>query len=339
MKSNLHGGRGPRSAPSFASTTAGRTPEASPAFDPDGPVSETWLDNGVRILSERIPGVRSVSTGIWVRHGSAHDPEERSGASHMLEHMVFKGTHSRSARDIALALESLGGSLDAYTSREHTGFQARVLDEHLPHAFDVLSDLVLSPRLDAADLELEREVVLEEIAQVEDTPDDLVFEIHGERMWPGHPYGRSILGTPETVRAMSADGLRDVHSEAYRARSLVVAAAGNVEHDTLVRLAQERIGFLEPGVAPTPVSDPGPGTTGEGRIGRDTAQVHIVLGAALPGHADPARYALALLSTALGGGMSSRLFQRVREELGLCYSVHTYQSFYRSRGIGGTCSF
>ncbi|HSM61338.1 MAG TPA: pitrilysin family protein, partial [Longimicrobiales bacterium] len=202
--------------------------DANPPPVREGTVTETQLDNGIRVLTERIDGVRSVATGVWVRQGAAHEPDELAGASHLLEHMVFKGTRRRTAHEIALSLESLGGSLDAYTSREHTAYQARVLDEHLPEALDVLSDLVVAPRLDEADLELEREVILEEIAQVEDTPDDLVFELHAERLWRDHPYGRSILGTEQTVSAIPADALRELHASRYVGENLVLAAAGNV---------------------------------------------------------------------------------------------------------------
>jgi predicted Zn-dependent peptidase len=296
---------------------------------------ETVLDNGVRVLSEHVQGLRSVATGVWVRHGAAHESEELGGASHLLEHLVFKGTRRRTARDLALALESLGGSLDAYTSREHTCFQARVLDRHLPIALDVLSDLVLDPLLRRADLELEREVVLEEIAQVEDTPDDLVFELHGERLWGDHPFGRSILGSADTVATLPVSVIRSLHRRAYRGRNLLVAAAGSVEHDELVERAAALFGAMDPGTGPESVPAPDAPRLGDVRLVRDTAQSHVVFGTALPGHADPARYGLVLLSTALGGGMSSRLFQRVREELGLCYSVYSYQSFYSSGGIGG----
>lgn len=296
---------------------------------------ETVLDNGVRVLSEDIPGVRSVSAGVWVRHGAAHDPEPLSGASHLLEHMVFKGTGRRTARELALALEGLGGSLDAYTSREHTSFQARVLDQHLPVALDVLADLTVNPLLRDEDLALEREVVLEEIAEVDDTPDDLVFELHGERLWPGSPYGRSILGTPETVGGMSGDALRELHRRAYRGANLVVAAAGRVEHDELVQAVHGLFGHLEAGEATATPQAPGAPVEGDHRVEKETAQSHVVFGTALPRHADPSRYALALLSTAMGGGMSSRLFHRIREELALCYSVFSFQSFYAACGVGG----
>ncbi len=296
---------------------------------------ETTLDNGIRVRSERIPGVRSAAVGVWVRHGSAHEHPEQIGVSHLLEHMVFKGTARRTALEIAESLEALGGSLDAYTTREHTSYQARVLDEHVPEALDVLADLVLAPRLDAADLTLERQVVLEEIAQVEDTPDDLVFELHSDRLWNGHPYGRSILGTEESVSAMSADTLRDLHERHYVGSNLLVSAAGSVDHDELVTRVSELFGAAHAGSGSASV-DPAPTTrSGLERVSRDTAQTHIVFGTDGPPHADPDRYALILLSSALGGGMSSRLFQRVREELGLCYSIFTYQSFYGAAGLLG----
>lgn len=298
-------------------------------------MGDTRLDNGVRVLSERIPGVRSASAGVWVRHGAVHDPEPLSGVSHLLEHMVFKGTRTRSPREIALALEGLGGSLDAYTSREHTGYQARVLDEHLPVALDVLADITVDPLLRDEDLALEREVVLEEIAEVEDTPDDLVFELHGERLWPGSPYGRSILGTAATVAGMPGDALRSLHGTAYKGRNLIVAAAGNVDHDELVAAAERLFGSLEPGEPAAAADVPQAPRKGDERVERETAQSHVVLGTALPAHSHPSRYGLVLLSNALGGGMSSRLFQRVREEMGLCYSVFTYQSFYAGCGQGG----
>ncbi len=298
-------------------------------------VERTELANGIEVLTERVPGVRSVAVGVWARQGSAHEQEADTGASHMLEHMVFKGTARRSAAEIAVALEGLGGSLDAYTSREHTSYQARVLDEHLPDALDVLADLVMQPQLRASDLELEREVVLEEIAQVEDTPDDLVFELHGERLWRGHPYGRSILGTKESVAAMTADRLRDLHGERYAGRNLIVAAAGSIDPDELRAQAERLFGALPSGSRIAPVAHPPRTTSGTDRSARESAQTHIVFGTGVPGHSHPDRYPLVLLSAALGGGMSSRLFQKVREELGLCYSVFTYQSFYSRAGASG----
>ncbi|HUF75051.1 MAG TPA: pitrilysin family protein [Longimicrobiales bacterium] len=298
-------------------------------------MSWTELGNGVQVMSEHIPGVRSAAVGVWVRQGSAHEPEADAGMSHMLEHMVFKGTERRTAAEIAVALEGLGGSLDAYTSREHTSYQARVLDEHLPEALDVLADLVLAPRLEASDLALEHEVVLEEIAQVEDTPDDLVFELHSERLWRGHPYGRSILGTKESVSAMTADRLRDLHGGRYVGANFVVAGAGNLEHEDFARRVGELFGGVRTGAGRGSVEAPVFTGSGIEQSRRDSAQTHIVFGTDVPGHSHPDRYALVLVSSALGAGMSSRLFQRVREELALCYSIYTYQSFYSRSGVTG----
>ncbi|MBT8488027.1 MAG: insulinase family protein [Gemmatimonadetes bacterium] len=298
-------------------------------------IESTTLDNGIRVLSEQIPGVRSISAGVWVRQGAAHETRELTGISHILEHMVFKGTAKRSALEIADTLEALGGSLDAYTSREHTAYQARVLDEHIPDALDVLADLVLVPRLEADDLELERQVVLEEIAQVEDTPDDMVFELHAERLWRGHPYGRPILGTKETVSAMSVESLRALHADRYVGSNLVVAAAGNVEHAPFVEAIAALFDSAPHGQRIEAVSVPATTDRGAIHVERSSAQTHIVFGSDAPAHASEDRFPLILVSSALGGGMSSRLFQRVREELGLCYSVFTFQSFYRTAGLFG----
>lgn len=316
----------------------GRLAAASPSVVPspsEEGVRFTTLDNGVRVLTERIPGVRSVSVGVWVLQGGAHEPAERLGESHLLEHMVFKGTSRRTPREIALALEGLGGSLDAYTTREHTSYQARVLDAHLDVALDVLADLALHPRLREEDLEVEREVVLEEIAQVEDTPDDLVFELHGESLWQGHPYGRPILGSRETVSTATAASLRALHGTRYRGRAMIVAAAGNMSHERVLELARRHFGSLEPGEAPPTVEVPDGAATGRVDIRRDTAQTHLVTGSPGVPHADERRLPLVLLSQAFGGGMSSRLFQRIREEMGLAYTVFSYQSFYRRAGISG----
>ncbi|MGH7459706.1 MAG: M16 family metallopeptidase, partial [Pseudomonas sp.] len=197
------------------------------------------VGDGLVVLTEAMPGVRSVSLGVWVKTGSVHEQPVEMGVSHMLEHMVFKGTMRRSAHEIALVLERLGGSLDAYTTREHTCYQARVLDEHLDLAADVLADLVLQPTLRAADLELEREVVLEEISTVEDTPDDLIFDLHARALWGEHPYGFSILGTRASVADLTDARLRQAHDRAYRQPNLIVAAAGSVQHDQFVARVQE----------------------------------------------------------------------------------------------------
>jgi predicted Zn-dependent peptidase len=298
-------------------------------------MQETLLPNGVRVLTERIPAVRSVSVGVWVRQGAAHESPEIMGASHLLEHLVFKGTRRRDPREIALALERLGGSLDAFTSREHTSFQARVLPENVDRALDVLADLILDPLLREEDLELERQVVLEEISTVEDTPDDLVFELHGEALWNGHPYGRSILGSRESVGVLGVDVLREIHGRRYRRGEVLVAAAGFLDHDEFVSQVEGLFGAVEPEPSPEVPEVSLETPSEEVRITRDTAQVHIVFGSRIPPRAHRSRFPLVLLSAAFGGGMGSRLFQRIREELALAYTVYSFQSFYSRAGVSG----
>ena len=300
-------------------------------------LERTTFPNGLTVLSEHMPGVRSVAFGAWVRSASLHEKPSVMGVSHLLEHMVFKGAGDRSAKDIALSLESLGGSLDAYTSREHTVFQARVLDEHLREAAAVIADIVFRPTLRADDLTLERKVVLEEIGMVEDTPDDLVFELHNAALWGNHPYGYSILGTRDSVAALEISDLRDLHVRAYHPGHLVVAASGNVEHKALLDVL-EKTGWASEvaratSIPPVPVATTAAPTIRH--LTREGAQTHIVLGTDAVRHGDPRRLPFLLLSMLLGGGMSSRLFQRVREELGLAYSVFTYQSFHADAGNHG----
>ncbi|HEX8851546.1 MAG TPA: pitrilysin family protein [Gemmatimonadaceae bacterium] len=297
----------------------------------------TVLQNGLTVLSERVSGVRSVAFGAWVRAASIHEARERMGVSHLLEHMVFKGTERRSAHQIALSLEQLGGSLDAYTAREHTSYQARVLDEHLEQAADVIADLVFNPALRAEDLKLERKVVLEEISMVDDTPDDLVFELHNEALWGGHPYGYSILGTRESVSKLGVRELKALHDRAYHPANIVVAAAGNLEHDALVDTLL-RTGWGDPQPrdgGPLETLQPVPTAPTKRHVEREGAQTHIVLGSATVPYADARRHAIVLVGVMLGGGMSSRLFQRVREELGLAYSVYGFQSFHVDTGMHG----
>jgi predicted Zn-dependent peptidase len=306
------------------------------AGDPGG-FRRTTLDNGLTVVSEYMPSVRSVALGVWVRRASVHESRELMGVSHFLEHLVFKGTERRSAREIALSLESLGGSLDAFTSREHTSFQARVLDEHLPQAADVLCDLIFRPALRESDLLLERNVVLEEIAMVEDTPDDLVFELHNEALWGSHPYGYAILGTRETIGGMAVDAIRSLHGSAYLPQNMVVAAAGRVEHEALLDVLtltgwSERPGGPQQSlIVPAAVAE----APSRRHIHRDGHQTHIVLGSPSIAYGDPRRYAVSLVGLMLGGGMSSRLFQRVREELGLAYSVFSFQSYHHDSGLMG----
>jgi len=293
--------------------------------------------NGLRVLTEALPGVRSAAVGIWVRSASVHEPAACMGVSHLLEHMVFKGTERRTPLQIALELESRGGSLDAFTSRDHTTFQAHVLDADLPVAVEVLTDLVRRPLLRQSDLDLERNVILEEISAVQDAPDDLVFELHAKAMWPTHPYGYSILGTPGTVAAITADDLRATHIAGYYPGNCVIAAAGNIAHDQLMTVL-EREGWFEGSELVQPRSGVAPADAVRGariQAPRESQQCHLVFGSDAVSYRDPRRYVFSIISTVFGGGMSSRLFQRVREELGLAYTIFSYQQFYQTTGITG----
>jgi predicted Zn-dependent peptidase len=309
------------------------------ATPPETGVSRTVLPNGLTVLSEFVPGVRSVAIGAWVRAGSMHESADTMGVAHLLEHMVFKGTQKYSAKALALSLEVLGGSLDAYTTREHTSFQARVLDEHLPQAADVLYELCFAPLLRDEDLRLERKVILEEIAMVEDTPDDVIFELHAERMYPGHPYGHAILGTPSTVKRLQTVDLRAWHERAYHPAQIVLAAAGNVTHEHLLDVLEaagwvsqaSRVSELLAAPAVPTVID----STYSHVARKDIAQTHLVLACDAPKHSDADRNALSVASALLGGGMSSRLFQEVREELGLAYTVYSFYNTFLDNGQHG----
>jgi predicted Zn-dependent peptidase len=307
----------------------------------DREIHRTAAPNGITVLSERESSVRSVAIGVWVRTASAHEPRPKMGVSHLLEHMVFKGTELRTAQEIALSLESRGGSLDAYTSRDSTAYHARVLDADLARALDVITDMVRRPSLRDNDLSLERQVVLEEISTVEDTPDDEVFDLAYETMWPTHPYGFQILGTKETVSALSTGDLRNLHGRAYFPGNCIIAAAGNLTHDALLAEVEKQGWFDGDGKAgksqvPPPVPPVPQAIRGVAKhFDKDTAQTHIVFATDTIPFADRRKYAMLVLSNVFGGGMSSRLFQRIREELGLAYAIYSYTSFYRAVGMAG----
>lgn len=300
-------------------------------------VERTVLPNGLTVLSEFIPGIRSVSLGAWVQAATLHEKESEMGISHMLEHLVFKGTERRTSKEISFALETLGGSLDAYTAREHTSYQALFLNEHLDTAADVLHDVMFAPALRDNDLQLEKKVIVEEIAMVEDTPDDIVFDIHNELLWGNNGYGFEILGTRETVDALTLKDLAKLHADAYHAENVVVAAAGAIHHDDLLESLVAhgwgdvtRKGKREFEIPVVDVLPPA-----YKHVNREGAQTHIVLGSRLFSCLDPRRHAHSLVSMLLGGGMSSRLFQRVREELGLAYSVYSFSTLYGRDGMHG----
>jgi len=302
-------------------------------------IQKRVLPNGLVVLTETMAHVRSVSVGVWIRNGSRGEVPEENGLAHFMEHMVFKGTERRSAEEIARQMDSVGGMLDAFTSKEQICFNAKVLDEHLPIAFDIIADLVLRPKFDSDDVKKERQVVLEEISTVEDTPDDEVFDLTYEAMWPTHPYGFQILGTKETVAALSAEDLKHLHARAYFPGNCVIAAAGNLTHDALLKEVDAQ-GWFDGEAAvdqpPPPVPPVPPAVRGATRtFEKDTAQTHIVFATDTIPYADLRKYGLLVLSNIFGGGMSSRLFQRIREELGLAYAIYSFASFYRAVGMAG----
>jgi len=311
-------------------------PEALHTERLDDDVRRSVLSDGTIVLSERMDSVRSAAAGLWVRAGTAHERPERRGVSHLLEHLVFKGTRRLSAREIAATVEGTGGSLDAYTTHEHTAFHARVPADHLSTGLAVLAELAFEPALRSADLEIERGVVLEEIARVEDTPDDLVFELQSEFLYGTHPYGAPILGTPDTIRAIELEDLIALHRGAYRPANMVVVVAGLVDHEQLVDQVLRlwpASGDTVPLPAVEPVRFAGRGHRIVERPGG--RQVHIVAGFPAVEYGHRLRHASLLVGQALGGGMSSRLFQEIRERLGLAYSVFSFQTFYGRGGHAG----
>ncbi len=294
-------------------------------------VEITTLANGLRVVSEDMPRLQTASLGVWVDVGTRYEPAEVNGVAHMLEHMAFKGTERRSARAIAEEIERVGGSLNAYTSREHTAYYARILAGDVDLAADILADILQHSAFDPEELEKERHVVLQEIGQVKDTPDDLVFDLLQEASYPDQPMGRAILGPEEIVAAMPREAMIDYMARHYGPSRLVFAGAGRVEHARLVDLAGRLFGSLPAtvGAAAVPANYVG-GTRIERRP--DLEQVHLCLAMeAVPYH-HPDHFVLQVLSTALGGGMSSRLFQEARENRGLCYSVFSFASAYADTG-------
>ena len=289
------------------------------------------LGNGLRLLTESMPHVRSISVGVWLTRGSRHEPEPYSGIAHFVEHMLFKGTSTRSAEDIAQAIDSIGGQLDAFTAKEYASYYIKVLDEHLPLALDILSDIVLHPAFDPDDIEREKKVILEEIKMVEDTPDDLVHELFTQSFWEGHALGRPILGTPETVEALTEQALRDYFRRVYTANNLVISAVGNLQHDQVRELVERS--FAEIAATGDAADDTLPVVVPQFVVrSKDLEQSHICLGTNSYSQSHGDRYVSYVLNTLLGGSMSSRLFQNVREKRGLAYAVFSGLSAYRDAG-------
>jgi len=296
-------------------------------------VQVSKLANGLTILTDTMDTVETVSLGAWIGVGTRHEPAEINGIAHLLEHMAFKGTAKRSAYDIAQEIEAVGGHLNAYTSRENTAFYAKVLAEDAPLAVDILSDILLNPAFDEAELKRERAVVLQEIGQANDTPDDVVFDRFQETAYPGQAMGRPVLGTAEIVGGLGRAPLKDYMSRHYGTGSMVMAAAGKIAHERFVELA----GAVYEGLPREPGSEAEPALYqgGEYRETRDLEQVHVLLGFDSVSYLDPDYYAASVFSTLFGGGMSSRLFQEVREKRGLVYSVYSFVAAYRDGGTFG----
>jgi predicted Zn-dependent peptidase len=294
-------------------------------------IAET-LPSGLRLVTEAMPHVRSVTVGVWLTRGSRHESDDESGVAHFTEHMLFKGTTNRSAQDIAQTIDSIGGQLDAFTAKEHASYYIKVLDEHVPIAIDLLSDMVLRPALEPADVQKEQSVILEEIKMVEDAPDDLVHEMFSQRFWAKHPLGRPILGTPETVSSFSSSSLRDYFGRTYVAPNLVIAAAGHLEHVQLRDLIERAFASL-PGKAPIEITEPPAVTPGLIERHKEIEQSHICIGTPAYPQAHVERHAVYVLNTILGGSMSSRLFQHIREERGLAYAVFSNLTTYSDAGM------
>lgn len=292
------------------------------------------LDNNVHILTEKVPHVRSVAVGFWVGVGSRYEDQEVNGISHFIEHMMFKGTARRTAKQIAEDLDAVGGQLNAFTTKEYTCYYARVLDEHFDLAIDVLSDMIFASKFDAQDIDRERNVIIEEIKMYEDTPDELVHDIFANTMWQGNPLGRSIIGTAEVIAGLSREQILEFYNKFYSPANMIVSVAGNVDYEDAVRklkqILQSKNGNA-PGrnlVAPQPHHE----------IicrGKDTEQVHLCVGSPGLKLDDDRIYVFQVVNTILGGGLSSRLFQEIREKRGLVYSVYSYHSSYHDTGLFG----
>ncbi len=290
------------------------------------------LPNGLVVVTEEMQHIRSVSIGVWIKTGSRHEEPELNGISHFVEHMVFKGTRNRSAEQIARQVDSIGGNMDAFTAKECISFDIKVLDEHVPLALDILSDLVLNPVFDSKEISRERGVILEEIKMDEDNPDYLVHEIFTQNFWKDHPLGKPILGTKETVRRFEQDILQSYWSRFFIPNNMIVAAAGNVNHERLVELVTERFAGLAPGKNGFHQTAPTVHPRIVMRNKKALEQVQICVG--VPSHpiSDERRYSSYILSTVLGGGMSSRLFQNIREQQGLAYAIYSELNPYRDTG-------
>lgn len=290
------------------------------------------LPNGIRVISETIPYVKSVSMGVWLATGSRFEEEYNHGVSHFIEHLMFKGTARRSAKDIAEIVDAVGGQLNAFTAKECTCYYLKVLDSHADLAMDILSDMLLASKFAEEDIERERQVVLEEVHMYEDSPDELVHDIHLDTVWPVHPLGRNILGTTDSIERLNRDSVIKYYQDFYTPDNLVIAAAGNISHEGLVGLAARYFGDFRGRKRRLAITTPAfvPART---IINKDSEQVHICLGTLSVPQDTPQIYPVYIFNNILGGGISSKLFQTIREERGLAYSIYSYQNSYKDAGL------
>lgn len=293
----------------------------------------TTLDNGLRIITDDLPGIASATLGTWVAVGARHEPPELNGISHFLEHMAFKGTTTRTAQQIVEAIEDVGGHLNAYTSRENTAYHARVLQEHIPLAVDLIADILQHSTFEECEIERERNVILQELGQALDTPDDIIFDYFQETAFPNQPLGRPVLGRPEIIRGISQKDLKGYMDHHYTASRMVFAAAGSVDHDQIVELCLKHFTAL-PQHSPQPYEK---ATYKGGYFAetKDLEQVHLLIGFKSCAYGDADYFPFAVFSSLLGGGMSSRLFQEIREKRGLVYSISSFNSVFRDGGVFG----
>jgi predicted Zn-dependent peptidase len=299
----------------------------------DREVRITVLSNGIRIITEAMPAVRSVAFGFWLGTGSRAETAQESGISHFIEHMLFKGTPRRSAEAIAREMDSIGGHLDAFTGRELVGYNTKVLDEHLELGFDILADMLLHPLFDPEEIEKEKGVILEELKMDMDNPESYIHDLFVNKFWDGHPIGRPIIGSKRTIASFTQEALRGFHARYYRPGNITITAAGSLEHESFVELAGKYFGELEPGGSSPDGGGPSPRAPILLKSRRSLEQVHICLGAPMMASAHPLRYAAYTLNVVLGAGMSSRLFQSIREKRGLAYSIFSELNLYKDAGM------
>jgi predicted Zn-dependent peptidase len=290
------------------------------------------LSNGIRVVSETLPKSRSISIGVWVKVGSRHEDQEIGGISHFIEHLFFKGTEKRTAKDIAIEMDSLGGEMNAFTTQETTTYYAKVVDEHLPVAIDILSDILLGSKFDPVEMEKERKIILEEIKGVEDTPDDYIHELFTKTVWPDNSLGRPILGTKETIKALTHKDIISYIDHYYSPKEIVISVAGNFEHARLVELLNASFGKLSRSGDPKKESAPTFTHAVEVKK-KQLEQVQVCMGCKGLYYTHEDRYVISALNTVLGNSMSSRLFQEVREQNALAYSIYSYVTSYRDTGL------